>query len=178
MILDPSGSPYQPVGDLRQFDPENPEHDLFNLWDQEAIRIGGSPIYYYEVFIQSGTTDPLYREDRGKIFSNCPIELFAVYEPIPSQHALGTFGYDSPDEMVFDVNHQAVIKAIGHAPKIGSRIFTPHLRENWQVVQCNRGEFKLWGALRMQILAQRFQESVTTGEGRVAQKSPDFRIGG
>ena len=68
-ILGNDGKPYKPAGSLQQFDPENTEHCLFNLWDQELIEIGGSPIFYYEVFIQSGTIDPLYREgSRENIF--------------------------------------------------------------------------------------------------------------
>ena len=170
------GSPYQAVGSLQQFDPENPEHCLFNLWDQELIEISGSPIFYYEVLIQSGTIDPIYREDRNKIFSNNPIQLYALYEPIPSQNYQNMFGIDSPDEMVFEVNLQAAKTAVGHLPKVGSRIYTPHKREDWRLIQRNVGEFKLWGEIRLQLLCERFQESVTTGEGRVTQKKPDFKI--
>lgn len=176
MLKNPDGTPYKAVGDIQQFDPENKEHNLFNLWDEEIIRMGGSPIFYYEVFIQNSTVDPLYVEDRGKIFSNHPIQLYAVYEPIPSQNQMNAFGFDSPDEMIFELNYRSVLRQIGHPPKIGSRIFTPHLREDWVIVQRNLGEFKLWGTLRLQILAQRFQESTTTGEGRVTQKKPDFKI--
>jgi hypothetical protein len=170
------GSPYRVSGSLAQFDPDNPEHLLFNMWDEEAIRIGGSPIMYYEVFIQSGTVDPLYKEDRGKIFSDSPIPLYGYYEPVPSKNLVNAFGIDSPDEMIFEFNYAAVLKAIGHPPKIGSRLFTPHLREHWVIVQRNMGEYKMWGNLRLQLLAQRFQESVTTGEGRVTQKPPEHPL--
>ena len=176
MIKKCDGSEYKLAGSLQQFDPENPEFNLFNLWDQEIIQMGGSPIFYYEVFIQQGTVDPIYYEDRGKIFSNNPIQLYCLYEPTPSQNALGPFGIDSPDEMMFEFNYKAVLDAVGHAPKIGSRLYTPHLRENWVIVQRNTGEFKMWGVMRLQILAQRFQESTTTGEGNVTQKTPDFKI--
>jgi len=175
-MLDSNGKPYTTAGSNQQFDPENPELCLFDSWDQEAIRIGGSPIFYYEVFIQTNTADPLYLEDRGKIFSNNPIQLYGTYEPVQSQNSMGVFGIDSPDEMIFEFNYKAVLAAIGHPPKIGSRLFTPHLRENWVIIQRNLGEFKLWNAMRLQILAQKFQESVTTGEGKVTQKSPDFKI--
>jgi hypothetical protein len=176
MLLNSCGTPYQAAGSIQQFDPENPELNLFNLWDQEIIQMGGSPIFYYEVFIQEGTVDPIYWEDRGKIFSNNPIQLYCTYEPISSTNDQGAFGIDSPDEMLFELNYKAVLDAVGHAPKIGSRLYTPHLRENWVIVQRNLGEFKLWGAMRLTIIAQRFQESVTTGEGNVTQKAPDFKI--
>jgi hypothetical protein len=177
MILrNPDGSQYNVVGSLQQFDPENPEHCLFNQWDAEAIRIGGSPIFYYEMFIQVATLDPIYREDRGKIFSNHPVQLFCYYEPVANQKYQNMFGIDGLDEMVFSFNYQDVLNTIGHPPKLGSRMFTPHLRENWVIVQRNLEEYKLWGALRIDIFCKKFQESTTTGEGRVTQKQPDFAV--
>lgn len=176
MLRDACGRPYKTLGAYQHFDPERSEHDLFNIWDEEAIRIGGSPVFYYEVFIQNSTVDPLYLEDRGKIYSNHPIQLYCYYEPIPSTNTMGVFGIDAPDEMVFEFNYRSVLRSIGHPPKIGSRLHTPHKREDWRVIQRNVGEFKLWGELRLQLICQRFQESVTTGEGRVTQQKPDFEI--
>jgi len=178
MLRDQNGNCYRTAGSMQQFDPNNPDLNLFNHWDAESIRIGGSPIYYFECLIQPQSIDQLYLEDRGKIFSQIPVELYAFYEPIASQNAQGTFGIDSPDEMIFELNYDYVLKTLGHPPKVGSRIFTPHLRENWVIVQRNTGEFKMWNVLRLQILAQKFQESVTTGEGKVTQNSkvPDFKI--
>lgn len=163
------GTPYKLSGSLNTFDPNNPEHFLLNSFDSEIVEIAGTPILYFEVFIQSQTIDPLYREDRGKLFSNNPITLSGYYEPIPSQNYMNMFGIDAPDEVQFQFNYRAVLKAIGHPPRIGSRLYTPHKGENWVVIQRNVGDFYLWGELRLTIIAQRFQESVTTGEGRVTQ---------
>lgn len=176
MIYDCNGRPYQVSGSLNQFDPENREHNMFNQWDQEQIEMGGTPIFYYEVFIQKQTIDPLFREDRGKIFSDTPIKLYGYYEPIPGQNHMNMFGIDSLDEMKFEFNYKSVLKAIGHPPKIGSRLFTPHKRENWVIIQRAVGEFQMWGELRLSIMCQRFQESSTTGEGKISQKQPNFKL--
>jgi hypothetical protein len=171
-ICNPDGTPYQLSGSLQQFDPENPEIDLFNTWDQEVIEIVGTPIYYYEVFIQSNTVDPLYMEDRGKLYSDKPICLYGFYNPIPSQNFMSTFGVDSPDELMFEFNYKDVLARLGHPPKIGSRLFTPHRRENWKILQCNVEEFKLWGEMRLQVMCEKFQEDRSIGEGRVTQAAP------
>jgi hypothetical protein len=105
MLKNPDGTPYCTTGSIQQFDPESPDHKLFNSWDEEIIRMGGSPIFYYEVFIQTATMDPLYMEDRSKIWSPVPLQLQALYEPIPSQNAMGAFGFDGPDEMIFELNY-------------------------------------------------------------------------
>jgi hypothetical protein len=175
-IYNSNGTIYNPTGSLRQYDPTSPEHDLFNTWDEELIKISGTPLFYYEVFIQEQTVDPIYAEDRGKIFSNNPITLYAYYEPIPSQNDITNFGIDSLDEMRFELNYRATLRTLGHPPKIGSRVFTPHLSENWVIIQRNLGEFKKWGAIRLELICQRFQETVTTGEGNITQKSFSHNI--
>ena len=175
-IFNPNGSQYNVSGTFQQFDPQNPEFCLFNTWDQEVIQIGGSPIMYYEVFINMNTIDRLYVEDRGKLWSNNPITLYARYDPIPSQNYMTAFGIDSPDEIMFELNYQDVLKRLGHPPKIGARIVSPHKNENWVIVQRNVQSFQLWGEIRLQIMCQRFQESLTTGEGKVTQRTPDFKI--
>ena len=176
MIKNSDGTPYKPVGSLEQFDPDNPERCLWNDWDAELIKIYGSPVFYYEVFIQTGSLDKLYREDRGKLWSNNPITLYASYEPVVGQNYQNAFGIDSPDEVMFNFNYQDVLKRIGHPLKIGSRIYSPHRKEDWVVIQRNIGETMLWSQLRLQVLCQRFQESVTTGEGKVTQPKQEFDL--
>ena len=177
MLKNNDGTPYQVSGNISLYNTPDSEHCLFDLYDQEAIKIGGSPIEYYEVFIQTSTVDPLYLEDRGKIWSNNPIPLYATYEPAPSKNFMNAFGMDSPEEVIFELNYRAVLDAIGHPPKIGSRIFTPHLRENWEIIQRNTGEYKLWGVLRLQLLCKKFQESASSSpKGDQEHHLPEFRI--
>jgi len=177
-ITNPDGSPFSLSNGIQSFDPNNPEFDLFNTWDQEAINMGGAPVEYYEVLIQMQSVDQLYLEDRSKLWNPNPICLMAVYDPVPSQNAMTVFGMDSPDEILIEFNYKDVLQKIGHPPKIGSRIYTVHRRENWVVIQNNVEEFKLWGELRLQVMVKKFQESLTTGEGRITQlkKKPDYNI--
>lgn len=175
-IYNQDGTPYKPTGSLTQFDPDNPEHDLFNEWDQEVIEIGGTPIFYYDLFINISNIDELYVEARDKLWSQHPICIYGYYEPIPSQNVMTVFGIDAPDELMIEFNYRHVLSQIGHPPKIGARLYTPHKREHWVIVQRNLQVFQLWGELRLQVMCQRFQESLTTGEGKVTQKEPDFKI--
>jgi len=176
MLRNPDGSEYNVSGSLQQFDPESPDHCLFNLWDQEAIEIGGSPIFYYEMFIQTQTLDPILREDRGKIFSNNPIQLFGFYDVQDSQHYQNMFGIEGMEDIVLEFNYKAVVDAIGHPPKVGSRLYTPHKRENWKIVQLSSAEHAMWGSIRLKVFCSKFQESTTTGEGQVSSREPDFKI--
>lgn len=176
MIRNTDGSPYQVSGYFRTFDPCNTaERDLFNEFDAEILMITGAPVMYYEVFIDTNNTDPLYREARRKIWSQQPTILYSAYDPITSQNFMNMFGVDSPDELSLEFNYQAVLKALGgRKPKIGSRIFTPHKNENWLVKQVILADWKNWWEIRVQLLCDRFQESL--GEDIVTQKEQGYII--
>lgn len=177
MIRNTDGTPYTLANSIRTYDPCNTnEKDLFNLYDAEIIEINGTPIEYYEVFIDSNNIDPLYNEARSKLWSQTPRLFYGFYDPITSQQALGLYGIDSPDEIVIECNYQAVLQALGHKPKIGSRIVTVHKREHWEIKQTNVADWKLWGEIRLQILCDRFQENLSTGEGRVTQENKPSSI--
>jgi len=163
------GSPYQPSGQFQQYDPQNQEMDLFNDLDREVIEIGGSPILYFEVMIQSNTVDPLFLEDRGKLWATDPVCLYAFYDPVPAQNYMNTFGLDAPDEIMFELNYKSVLEKLGHPPTVGSRIYTPHRKEHWEIIQRSDEVYQMWGQFRLQIMCKRFQETLTTGEGKVTQ---------
>lgn len=173
-IRNPDGSMYEPSGSLEQYDPTNQEHDLFNLWDTEQIRLDGSPVEYYEVLIDINRIDELYVEARDKLFSPCSIKLYAYYDPQPSNHMQGLFGIDSPnDETLMEFNFRDVMdRTSNRGLKVGSRIWTPHKRENWVIVKPQVQVFKQWGQLRLQCMCVRFQESLTTMDGEVTKKEP------
>lgn len=169
------GKPYQTSGKLQAYNPDDPQHALFNLWDEDSIRMGGSPIYYYEMHLSPGEIDTDYWEGRSKLYSPKPIELWAVYEPLPSQNYMSAFGMDSLNTLSFELNAKAVLRDLGHLPKIGSRIYTPHRGENWEIIQRGFGEFRMWGVLRLTLFVGQFQESVTTSGGKVTQNRPPIK---
>ena len=176
MLYNKDGTPYKVAGTRQQFNDKRPDLALFDIWDQEAIKIGGTPLYYFEVFLPEQTMDGVYLENRGKIWSNIPIELWAVYDPTASLNLQMAMGIDSPDEMKFELNYHAMLDAIGHKPKIGSMIKSPFLKEVWELVQMNLGEFKMYKALRANLLCQRFQDDATGGPSITSQPEIDYKI--
>lgn len=174
VIRKADGTPFRTTGELRMFDPKNPRNELFNRWDAEAIRIAGTPILYFECLIQIQTIDQLYLEDRGKIFAQCPLQLYAFYQPPQQNNAAGQFGVLPLDEeVILELNYQETLKIIGHLPKVGSRIFTPHRNENWVIIDVRLDQFQYWGIFRLVLHCKKFQESVTSGESQVSQFIPN-----
>lgn len=172
-ILNPDGTPYR-LTPYQNYDPNNPDIDLFDEWDAESIRMGGTPVYYYKCFVTA--IDRTYLESRSKIWADQPIELFATYDPVAAQQALGPYGIDSLDEITLDCNYKDVIRRVGEMPRPGSRIMTPHLREHWEVIQCSLAEFRGWRAVRLQIVCQRFPTSLTDNSEKGQQDMPQYRI--
>ena len=170
------GTPYRLSGSMQVFDPENPELNLLNQWDAELIAFSGTPIFYFECFLQINTIDKLYQEDRGKIFATNPVQLYGYYDPITASNFMNVFGMDGPEELKITFNYRAVLKALGKPPKIGSRLFTPHKRENWVIVSRGVSEFQLWGEFHLILFCQRFQESTTDGSGQQTSKQVDFKL--
>lgn len=173
-LLGNDGRPYQPLGKLAAYNPNSAQNKLFSQFDAEAIRLGGSPILYYECLIQFSTLDKLYMEDRGKVFSPCPIQLYAYYEPPDQVASSGIFGVDTPDmEAIFETNSDATIAAIGHPPKVGSRIYTPHLCEDWVLVDRRQAEFKGWGALHYILHCTKWLPNRTDQTDRFTHNNPN-----
>lgn len=177
-LFNPDGTPYKLAGTRQQYDPTNPDLELYDLWDQEAIEVGGSPIDYYQCMIQVQTVDELYREDRGKLYNPYPVRLWAYYEPPQQSQGSLMQGMDPiGEEVIFEMNKTATLKALGgQLPKFGSRIFTPHRGENWYVVDRKISEFRQYSTLHIQLICQKFPENITTGEGRVTAQRPDFPL--
>lgn len=172
VIRNTDGSVYKSSGSLVQLDPDSPAHELFNKWDVETIHLGGTPLLYYELFIPSSSIDPIYLESRGKMWTQHPTQLYAIYDPIQSTFDVGPFGADGPDDITFYTNYKETLGILGHLPVIGSRIYSPHLRENWEVINRKLNDFHRWKVYRCEIYCRRFQENLTTGEGKVTQDDP------
>ena len=171
-IYNKDGSVFQTKGAIKAYDPSNPAIDLLNSYNAEAIKMGGSPLYYYEVLIQMNTVDRLYIEDRGKLFATEPKIIYGLYEPLEQKNASGMFGIDGMGEVMFECNYASVIEIIGKLPIRGSRIYTPHLQENWIIVDVKLTQFNLWSAFHVNITCERFQESLTTMDGEVTKNKP------
>ena len=78
--------------------------------------------------------------------------------------------------MIIEFNYRSVVRKLGHPPKIGSRLFTPFLKENWVIIERKTGEFKMYGVVRLQCICQRFQEDDVSGTSAQSQQNVDFKI--
>lgn len=169
VIRNQDGTPYKLEGNLKLFDPKNVDQDLMHSIDAECIQLSGSPVFYYRIYIDQSNYDDLYQESRNKVRKQQGIELIAHWEPVTPQNDLGVFGIDSPDEVVFSFNIREFKDKTGNdLPVVGSLIYTPFDKNWWEIIQIGHGkeggDFQIWGKYRFQVLARKYQESITDEE--------------
>ena len=96
---------------LSLFDRGSNDLELFNLVDEELIRLSGSKIYYYKSFIDE-SYDKVYLESRNRIVSKTPIILWASFDPRAIEEEMSEFGLELTNDQTFVFNKSS--SDIGH----------------------------------------------------------------
>ena len=103
------------TGQLNFFDPTNPDINLFNLVDDEMIKISGSEILYYAYLQGEAQYDEVYMEARNKPLSKDPVVVYGHYDPKVLEEDLGQFGIELTNDQVFVFNKSYMEQRIkGH----------------------------------------------------------------
>ena len=164
MLKNPDGSPYLPSGNANNYDLVNPDHDLMDSVDQEQIELSGAPIEYYRVLVDA-RVDPLYNEQRQKVFLQEPVRMKAVFEPVPPVWNDIQVGFSSDETMMFSFNRKDFLERVGEKPRIGSLIRTCDEGIYWEIVNDKvnvQGEDrKMWGKHRFLVTCVKYQSTVT-----------------
>ena len=91
-------------GQLNFFDPANPDINLFNLVDDEMIKIAGSEILYYPYLQGETQYDAVYMEARNKPIAKDPVLVYGHYEPKVLEENLSQFGIELTNDQIFIFN--------------------------------------------------------------------------
>lgn len=132
----------------------------------------GFPIVVTGVLKPDTKVERLYLEDGCKVFnSQTPILLYGFYDYPSEGNYMNMFGIDAPDEMEIEFNEENVLKKLGMLPEIATVLRIEDA--TWTVIQRKRIYNRFIGRYRLSLTVTRYQESVTTGEGKVAK--PNFK---
>ena len=69
-------------GTLSVFEDFGADRALFNMVNNELIKLGGSEVTVYK-FLSTENFDDLYDEDRIKALSPVPVGTYAHFDPVP-----------------------------------------------------------------------------------------------
>tara|TARA_R110000851_G_scaffold149016_1_gene289491 strand:- start:515 stop:1072 length:558 start_codon:yes stop_codon:yes gene_type:complete len=148
---------------LNLYDLDNPDIALFNLIDDELIRLGGSKILLYKFFRRQGLVDDVYGEASQKSISNTPIVLQGHYEPQALEENLTEFGIEVQSEQLFTFNKSYIEKVVGR-PLIAGDILQPDFQNlKYEVFEVQEDQFDVYGVYHLTCAARvlRDDEDIT-----------------
>jgi hypothetical protein len=146
-------------GLLNFFDPRNPDINLFNLVDDEMIKISGSQLLYYKYTQGEGQFDEVYMEERNKSILVEPILVYGHYEPKVMEENLSQFGIELTNDQLFVFNKSYIEQKIGGGIQAGDIIQPKFQNQKYEVFEVQEDSFELYGVYHLVCSAKLLRDS-------------------
>ena len=145
--------------ELSLFDPQNPDLGLFNLIDEEQIRLSGSKLLYYKYFQSESTVDPIYMEERKKVLHSEPLTVFGHYNPTPVEENLTQFGIELTSDQLFVFNKSRIETVLERTP-IPHDIIQPKFQNiKYEIIEVQEESFEIYGVYHIVCAARILRDS-------------------
>jgi len=123
--------------ELSLFDQDNPDISLFNLIDDEIIKLSGSQILLYKYY-QNEDYDPVYMESRNKTISRDPVLLYGHYEPRAVEENLTQFGIELTNDQLFVFNKSYLERVVGRRLIPGDVVKPKFQDQGMKSIKCRK----------------------------------------
>lgn len=153
---------------LSFYDPANPDVNLFNLVDDEIIRISGSPLHYFKSFVNEDYDD-VYLEARNKTVASEPVLVHGYYEPSVVEEVLSNFGIELSNDQQFVFNKSYIENALRRSPEIGDQIRPQFQNQKYEITEVQEDSFEMYGVYHIVCTARLLRED----EGTLNQPTTD-----
>ena len=145
--------------ELSLFDPDNPDIGLFNMIDEEQIRLSGSKLLYYKYFQSGGTVDTVYMEERDKALHTQPITVFGHYNPTAVEENLTQFGIELTNDQLFIFNKSSIEVSLGRTP-IPYDVVQPEFQNiKYELFEVQEESFEIYGVYHVVCAARILRDS-------------------
>lgn len=144
---------------LSLFDDQNQDVNLFNIIDEEVIRLGGSKIEYFKLMSTDSNYDEVYLEERNKIISNEPVVVWCHYDPTVLEESLGEFGVELINDQVFVFNKSYANRILGRLPIPGDIVKPLFQRQKYEIFEVQEDSFELYGVYHLNCSARLLRDS-------------------
>ena len=134
--------------ELNLFDQDNPDINLFNIVDEEHIRLSGSKMHVYK-FLRDSNYDEVYLEERNKVISKTPIEVYGYYEPKVLEENLSEFGIELTDDQMFSFNKSYVERKIGRPLHSGDIVEPLFQDRKYEIFEVQEESFEIYGVYHL-----------------------------
>jgi hypothetical protein len=142
---------------FRLFNKINDQH-LFNIIDEEQIKLGGSPLMIFKYY-QTKDIDDVYGEERGKTLSVNAIRVYGHYEPKPIEENLTQFGIELVNDQQFTFNKSYVERRLGRAVIPGDVIKPEFQNLKYEVFEVQEDSFATYGVYHLVCSAKLLRDA-------------------
>lgn len=146
---------------LSFYDPTNPDVNLFNLIDDEIIRISGSPMHYFKSYSNT-EYDEVYLEAANKTVASEPIRVYGHYEPSVVQEVLSNFGIELTNDQMFVFNKSYIESSLDRTPQIGDHIKPEFQNQKYEITEVQEDSFEMYGIYHIVCTAKLLREDEDT----------------
>ncbi len=160
---------------LNMFDQENPDINLFNLVDDELIRLSGSKFYFYK-YHQTEEYDPVYMESRNKPIAKDPIIVHGHYDPVAMSEELTQFGIELTNDQLFTFNKSYIETKLGRSVIPGDIIKPVFQNQKYEVFEVVEDSFESYGVYHLVCSAKLLRDTDEAVGTDIIKQSED--IGG
>ena len=162
--------------ELSFFDQENADINLFNLVDDELIRISGSELLYYKFLRGDESYDEVYLESRSKPIATDPIDVYGHYEPKPLEQNLTEFGLELTNDQIFIFNKSYITAKLHRDPIEGDVIKPKFQNQKYEIFEVQEDSFQLYGVYHIVCAAKLLRDSRDVVDEPYTKETPD--VGG
>ena len=163
--------------ELSLFDPHNPDINLFNLVDDEIIRLAGSKLLYYKYNQVDDDYDEVYMEQRNKPISSEPVLVYGHYEPRALEETLTQFGIELQNDQVFVFNKSYIDRRLGRRPHPGDVIMPKFQNQKYEIFEVQEDSFEVYGVFHLTCSAKLLRDDEQTHDRPILQRE-EGPIGG
>ena len=146
--------------ELSLFDPTNPDINLFNLVDDEIIRLGGSKLYFYKFYLNEGEYDEVYMETKNKAIVSESILVHGHYDPKVLEENLSEFGIELTNDQVFVFNKSYIEQKLGRLVIPGDVIKPAFQNQKYEIFEVQEDAFEAYGVYHLNCHARLLRDSV------------------
>jgi len=158
---------------LSLFDQNNADINLFNLVDDEIIRLSGSKFYLYKYF-QTHDFDPVYMESRNKPVAKQPIVIHGHYEPIAMSEELTQFGIQLTNDQLFTFNKSYIERRLGRLIIPGDIVKPLFQDQDYEIFEVVEESFEAYGVYHIACSARLLRDAPDVQDTPLSQVSDEL----
>lgn len=158
---------------LSLFDQNNPDINLFNMVDDEIIRLSGSELLYYK-FHYSHDEDEVYKEARSKVHSKEPVTVYGHYDPTVLEQSLSEFGIEITNDQEFLFNKTYITQALSREPMEGDIIKPKFQNQKYEIHEVQEDSFEIYGVYHLRCAAKLLRDSEDVHHDQITDRPDDL----